>query len=540
VGFKSTLHSFKYVVLTFISGVKSDIMRREGWRSMKKLYALVVAITLLVVLALVIGVDVVPRASSSNPQSLSTRLDAAAGFTKELFNPLKGLCRETLVKQNETILASNGSIYQCHTNETYWIASDNYLESLALKNYNTTLSELINQTCSKYYNGSYPPYQIMQGKPIPTTLHTANTYVLENASDHVIALNLYNGTPRVNDKTFTDYPEYGDTLVYEAINYYVQGYPLDWCDNLYMHAYHMFDGKGVEDSAFYNSSLYANMKLALLIFSAKVLNLTQDLTGIEQQLWKAQKTSGVEAGGITSCMNSSGYPVGTANGETTALTLLAYDDNSIKQIQLKRNQTQPKDWINVTFPATTFNQTNSTTNSLAAIPLLGNWKVIINNTVQWVPFQDNPRVALGFYSSLASPGNLSITLVEYNNTCLDIIAQNGSKLLNNTYWSNPLAISLASNTLNVSSPAGTYTIIFPSFRLAYITAGSTPLIPHTNVLGVCSGGQVGIIVPEFPLNLAFFLFIILTSLVAGCYRFADGPDLHECTVERSKRKQSKS
>jgi hypothetical protein len=454
-------------------------------------------------------------------------LGLAASFLEELYNPSIGLCRETLVKGNETIHASNGSTYECDTNETYWIASDNYLDSLALSSYNATLSEIINQTCNKYYNGSYFPYQIMQGKLIPSTLHIANTYVLKNTSDYIIALNLYNGIPHVNDNTTLDQWEYGDTLVYEAINYYVQGYSLNWCDNLYMKAYGMFDGKGVADAAFYNSSktassrVYSNMKLALLIFGAKVLNLIVDLTGIEQQLWSAQNYTEPQMGGIMSLMNSSGQPVGSANGETTALTLLAYDDNLIKQIQLER----PKPSISVMFPARTFNQTISITTGVTAIPLLNPWTVSVNNTVLWASSQNNPRVGLGFYSSLDYKANLSIQLIEYNSGVLDINIHNetypNGMTITSIHWSNPLTISLGSDILNVSSRAGAYSTSFPSFSLAYITAGSTPLIPNTNISGICSGGQLDIQinqVPEFPSSGFLALFLIATFLIVAVYR----------------------
>ena len=327
----------------------------------------------------------------------------------------------------------------------------------------------------------------MQGEAIPTTLHVANTYVLENTSDQVVALNLYNGT--VDSSNYLDYPSYGDALVYEAINYYVQGYPLNWCDNLYMQAYNMFDGKGVADAHFQSTSEYDNMKLALLIFGAKVLNLNVDLTAIEQQLWSAQKTSGVEIGGITSLMNSSGQPIGTANGETTALTLLAYDDNLISQIQSER-PIVTQNSINVTFPSTNFNQTASITTNLAAIPLLDNWSVTFNNTVNWGSPVDNPRVVIGFFSSMAYSTNLSIQTVEYYNGVMDIVIHdanepNGLNIATSMSWANPLTISLVSDVLHVSSSAGSFDYSFQSFPLAYITAGSTES-------DVCYGGEVDI------------------------------------------------
>lgn len=458
-----------------------------------------------------------PVETSASSLPTNANLGQAADFLEQLYNPSIGLCRETLIGDTpHSITASNGTEYQRYTNETFWVASDNYLDSLALMPYNLTLSHDINQTCSTYYNGSYFPYQIMQGAPIPLTLHVANTYILQNTSDHIIALNLYNGT--VDSSNYLDAPQYGDTLIYQAINYYVQGYPLDWCNNLYMEAYNMFDGKGVADSAFYGSTpnVYANMKLALLIFGAKVLNLNVNLTGIEQQLWSAQNMTGPEMGGITSLMDSSGQPTGTANGETTAFTLLAYDDNLISQIQTKARKTTPISSINITFPATNFNQTASITTNLTAIPLLSNWTVTSNNTVQWATSSNTPRVAEGFYSSLANPGNLSIQLIEYSTGSLDIIAHdpnhtNGYKL-QTIVWSNPLTISLVNGILNVSSPSGTYAVSFPSFSLAYITGGSTES-------DISTGGQVDkIAIPELSLNLILPLFMITTLLAVIAHK----------------------
>jgi len=117
-----------------------------------------------------------------------------------------------------------------------------------------------------------------------------------------------------------------------------------------------------------------------------------------------------------------------------------------------------------------------------SIPLLNNWQVTINNTIQWASTPTNPRVALGFFSSLAHPSDPQIQLIEYNNGALDVLKQNGNKL-QSLKWANPLTVSLISNTLTVSSPAGTYSVSLPSFPLAYITGGSTES-------DICSGGEV--------------------------------------------------
>jgi len=348
-------------------------------------------------------------------------LSKAANFLQKLFNPSKNMCRETFVPELHIVKASNDTTYVRYTNETYWIASDNYLACLALMPYNQTLSNLINETISSYYDGPLTPYQILEGKSIPLTLHVPNIYVLENTTDQFVVLNVYNGT--VDKDTYLDYPAYGDTLVYQAINYYIRGYPYEWCKKLYLEAYKMFDGIGVRDAHYKNTTHYDNMKLALLIFGAKVLNLTVDLTEIEQRLWLAQKSSGEEAGGITSITNATGHPVGTANCETTALTLIAYNDALIERIQQKR-PTEVKRAIEITFSCSSFNETSTILANITAIPLLGNFTVTINNNISWTPNQDNPRIAIGLFSSLAYPQNLSIQIVEYSNHDLDVVIHN--------------------------------------------------------------------------------------------------------------------
>ena len=436
--------------------------------------------------------------AATQTATTTTQSQDAANFLKQLYSPSIGLCRETSTSETtlEPIQASDGKSYTGNTDNIYWIASDNYLDSLALKPYDAILSESIKQKCDSYLQNSdlqglpYYPYQIMAGNLIPLTLHVVNNYVLEQTSDNdIIASNMSNG--ETNGSNYSDYPSEGDMLVYEAINYYIQGYPIAWSQNLYMTAYNMFDGKGVEDAHYSSASEYDNYKLALLIFGAKVLNLNVNLTQIESQLWSAQEPSG----GIIACMDSNGNPIGTANNETTALTLLAYDKDLISQIQSERVSSPSQNSLNVSFPTATFNQNTdilslTTVNDLTSIPLLDNWQVTINNTIQWASTTSNPRVALGFYSSLADAGAPSIQIIEYNDGSLDVVNQDGTKLQTGK-WANPLTISLISGTLTVSSSAGSYHISLPSFSLVYITAGSTES-------DTCSGGEVDAKVEAVP------------------------------------------
>jgi hypothetical protein len=80
--------------------------------------------------------------------------------------------------------------------------------------------------------------------------------------------------------------------------------------------------------------------------------------------------------------------------------------------------------LGISFTATNYDQTSGETN-LTAIPLLGNWTVTMNNTVQWQK-SDNPRIEQGFYPNLVSNTSLSIQIVEYNDGHLDIVLHDSS------------------------------------------------------------------------------------------------------------------
>jgi hypothetical protein len=151
----------------------------------------------------------------------------------------------------------------------------------------------------------------------------------------------------------------------------------------------------------------------------------------------------------------------------------------------------------LTYPASTFNQTKSLTTTTSPIRSQSNWIVTINNTIQWESSPNNPRVALGLFSSLARPEDLSIQIIEYKDGTLDVLKHdsanpNGVKISPQTLkWTNPITLSLVSGKLLISSSGGTFSYDLPSFSLAYVTAGST----ESNT---CSGGEVAILVSPSP------------------------------------------
>jgi hypothetical protein len=122
---------------------------------------------------------------------------------------------------------------------------------------------------------------------------------------------------------------YANALIYKSLNSYLKGYVTE-AKQYFNQTLALWDGRGINDDATRTDHFYANYKLALLVYTSKVLNMPID-SAIEQKLWSMQQPNG----GITSLAGLNGSPVGTANAETTAMTLLIYNNQLIWEIQGK-------------------------------------------------------------------------------------------------------------------------------------------------------------------------------------------------------------
>lgn len=95
----------------------------------------------------------------------------------------------------------------------------------------------------------------------------------------------------------------------------------------------MFNGKGLKNKAFGETGYYANYKLALLLYASRVMGIELPNYGeIEDLLWSKQSENGRT---IISLSDPEGDPIGSANCETTSLTLLIYNDELIESLSEK-------------------------------------------------------------------------------------------------------------------------------------------------------------------------------------------------------------
>jgi hypothetical protein len=254
-----------------------------------------------------------------NPFS-KNKVDMAVDYLKSHFNQTVGLIFESEDSGNKTISELNYNY-----NQIYWIYSDNLIASWALKPHELQISDMINQTIQSYNLSQSDFFEVLFGKTISMNSSISNQLVIKNQSDFVIMAEFHNSS------TTLLWKQYGDTLIYQSLNLYLRGNRTG-AEYYFDKAYKMWDGKGIYDLSTENDikGNYANYKLALILFASKVLELNiANYAQIEDKLWSMQQLNG----GITSLTDNIGNLTGSANAETTALTLLPYNDELISRMK---------------------------------------------------------------------------------------------------------------------------------------------------------------------------------------------------------------
>jgi hypothetical protein len=247
-----------------------------------------------------------------------TKEDLAVNYLTNHYNPAIGL----LFESEDTGIKNFGGCNYTH-NQIYWIYSDNFIATWALSPYESQMSDMINQTIQSHHLSQSHFFEVLFGQPIPMNPSNAVYQIIEQHLDWVIMAEVHNSS------FLLQWEDYGDTLIYHSLNLYLRGNRTE-AEDYFDQAYRMWDGTGINDTATKTDGEYANFKLALILYASKILNLPiGNYTQIEDRLWSMQQ----ENGGITSLADVNGYPIGSANTETTAITLLIYNDELISRIQ---------------------------------------------------------------------------------------------------------------------------------------------------------------------------------------------------------------
>lgn len=255
---------------------------------------------------------------SSQSESL-TMVEKAVDFLLSQFNETLGLCREA------PIAAPN----------TYWLVSDNLWASKALemanesglsnaaqagataRAINTSLTKLATHYKLPTENGlpiSHAHEAVIGDIALPPYKTTTNCTLYRD--DYVLNTTMLNGT------VMPDWTKYEDLLLYAALSYHWQGNDSA-AAAYYNDASNMWNNTavGFQDIVANGTGLYSTYKLALFLYTSKVLGESPSFEPeLVERIYAQQRESD---GGIVTDYYANGTSVGDANTETTAIVIIA-------------------------------------------------------------------------------------------------------------------------------------------------------------------------------------------------------------------------
>jgi hypothetical protein len=271
-----------------------------------------------ITLVLLISMLLLSGSSHSTESTSLAGVEKAINFLVHIqFNQSLGLCRESHLAPN-----------------VYWLVSDNLWTWKALKVANETyyfgagevgqvadgIKAKLKEDATLYnlprdLNG-FPisfMHEAVIGDVIPTPNRTTTILTL-HSDDYIVKTEICNGT------TMPDWYEYADRLLYKALSCHWEG--NDTAANLYFkNATETWDGIGISDNATKADGLYATYKLALLLYTSKVLGRKLPFEfELVKRIWSLQRESD---GGIITNYYANGTQKGDANTETTSIVIIA-------------------------------------------------------------------------------------------------------------------------------------------------------------------------------------------------------------------------
>lgn len=208
---------------------------------------------------------------------------------------------------------------------TYYLVTDNFLASYALKHHDPVLSTNLMSAIEKYGYQHDHYIEILFGNRTIEPIYTVTTETVEENDDVY-----YIKTEKVTDTAMNDYDQYLDRTCYEAL-WNAYGGNISEANTLYNKALNMWDGIGFKDIVYQShpEGGYQTYKLAVFYYTAKALGKLDDLTSKDTLLSIISIIYELQApnGGFHTCYkyDDNGklqHPCST-NTETTSLVLIA-------------------------------------------------------------------------------------------------------------------------------------------------------------------------------------------------------------------------
>jgi hypothetical protein len=252
------------------------------------------------------------------PQPYQDRIARAEEYLVHRFTPSLGLIYES-DDSGQHWLRSEFPNFSWNYNQTFWLYSDNLFAYRALKRDYPLIANRITDSIAAYRQPLSNMFEVLLGQRISLPLHNPEDYVVVSDAEHIVMIRPHNASTIAVG-------EYVDFWMYEALEHSLEG-DLATSALLVHQAEGLWRQEGLWDWSFtIHDHKFSNQKLALLLFTARALGIgLEHEREMESHLWSMQN----EDGGIASLSDPNGVKTGSANAETTALTILVYDDAAL-------------------------------------------------------------------------------------------------------------------------------------------------------------------------------------------------------------------
>lgn len=190
-----------------------------------------------------------------------------------------------------------------------------------------SIADKVDALLSQYPQYSfYDYYQILLSRDIPYPFRLIGT--VDVASKTIGNKSISIKTVVVRDEIFRDYYEYANMLFYDSIRNQLKG-SYGGAGDSYWRARKMFDGRGFADRAYVSLGYYETYKLALGLYTARMIAIDSDVELFRDLL------NSIEP--FATLYNSNLQGVGDLNVETASLTAIALYSN----LPLSIHQSKP-------------------------------------------------------------------------------------------------------------------------------------------------------------------------------------------------------
>ena len=263
----------------------------------------------------------------------ANNIQRAANYLVANFNPAVGLVSESPDQGTHWLKRTEYPNYQWSYGETYWIYSDNLFAEYALLPWYPNISAQINATYQHYNPPFSNKFESIMGIPVGPD-RQATDVIVNSSTIFVVLYRIHNGAYADPNIPFAD------AIVYRALSEHYLGQQdlavkdVNWAASLWNGTcvidYGVTQTELTPGNAPSDINWCMNSKVGLILYAAEVVGVTlPNFAEMEAHLWSMQNS----VGGIVTLATGHGEKSGSSNTETTAATLLVYNQALITRLR---------------------------------------------------------------------------------------------------------------------------------------------------------------------------------------------------------------